>query len=165
METTKDEKRVNPGVGEDGGDVGVLFRRMAEANSRLLRGDVDGYRALTRHARDFTLMTPFGGRPTRGSELTDERWAEISRFFKSGASKLELVESYASRDIVVLVVIERQHAAVGELPDQQWSLRVTHVYRREGPEWSLVHRHADPIVESLSVERAAAIARGAPDSA
>jgi len=160
MESTN-HSNTNP---DDRGEAGVLFRQMAEANTKLLRGDVDGYRALTRHAHDFTLMTPFGGPPTRGSQLTNERWAEIAQFFKSGASELELVESYASSDLIVLVVIERQHAAVGELPDQEWSLRVTHVYRREGAGWVLVHRHADPIVGRISVERAAAIARGASDA-
>jgi hypothetical protein len=49
---------------------------------------------------------------------------------------------------------------VGGLPDQDWSLRVTQVYRREGSEWRLVHRHADPLVKGISVEQAAAIARG-----
>jgi len=37
---------------------------------------------------------------------------------------------------------------------------VTLVYRREGSEWRLAHRHADPLVHGNSVEQAAAIARG-----
>jgi ketosteroid isomerase-like protein len=49
---------------------------------------------------------------------------------------------------------------VGGLPEQDWSLRVTLVFRREEGEWQLVHRHADPLVHSISLEQAAAIARG-----
>ena len=43
---------------------------------------------------------------------------------------------------------------------QDWSLRVTQVYRRQGTEWQLVHRHADPLVRRMSVEQTAALARG-----
>jgi ketosteroid isomerase-like protein len=58
------------------------------------------------------------------------------------------------------VVIERQHGEVGGLPDQDWSLRVTLVYRCEGCEWRLVHRHADPLIHGISLEQVAALARG-----
>ena len=57
-------------------------------------------------------------------------------------------------------MIERQHGEVGSLPDQNWSLRVTHVYRREGSDWLLVHRHADPLVNPIDLEQMAVLARG-----
>jgi hypothetical protein len=34
------------------------------------------------------------------------------------------------------------------------------VYRREGTEWHLAHRHADPLVGGISLNYAAALARG-----
>ena len=46
------------------------------------------------------------------------------------------------------------------LPAQDWALRVTLVYRREGAEWRLAHRHADPLAAGVSLEQAAALARG-----
>ncbi len=145
-------------ISED--EVTSLFRRAAEANEALINGDVSGYLRLITHADDFTLMTPFGGTPTRGFEPTPERVAALARFFKSGRSELELVRAYASADLVVLVIIERQQAAVADLPEQDWSLRVTLVYRRAGDEWQLAHRHADPLARGITVEQAAAIARG-----
>lgn len=57
-------------------------------------------------------------------------------------------------------MIERQHAQVGGLPDQDWPLRVTQVYRRDGSDWQVVHRHADPLVHAVGLEQAAALARG-----
>ena len=45
-------------------------------------------------------------------------------------------------------------------PAQDWALRVTLVYRREGDEWRLAHRHADPLAKGVSLEQAAALALG-----
>jgi ketosteroid isomerase-like protein len=92
--------------------------------------------------------------------MTSESWEAMGRFFKNGTFEMELVQSYGSADMVVLAVIERAHVEVGGLPAQDWSLRVTLVYRREGSEWRLAHRHADPLVGGISLEQAAALARG-----
>ena len=72
------------------------------------------------------------------------------RIIQNGEAELEVVQTYTSGDLVVLVVIERQHGEVGGLPDQDWSLRVTWVFRREGSQWRQVHRHADPLVYGIS---------------
>jgi ketosteroid isomerase-like protein len=140
--------------------VADLIRRSAEANAALMRGDVDRYRALVPIARDFTLMAPIGGTPTRGSDMTSDSWEATGRFFRNGTLDQEVIQSYASADMVVLAVIERARVEVGGLPVQDWSLRVTLVYRREGAEWRLAHRHADPLVAGVSLEQAAALARG-----
>jgi ketosteroid isomerase-like protein len=47
--------------------------------------------------------------------------------------------------LAVLVAVERQHGEVGELPSQEWSLRITLVFRRGAGVWRLAHRHADPL--------------------
>jgi ketosteroid isomerase-like protein len=74
------------------------------------------------------------------------------------------VQSYASGDepgdIAVLVTIEHQHAEVGGVPDQEWPLRVTLVFRRGATDWKLVHRHADLTVKRITLEQAAMMARG-----
>jgi ketosteroid isomerase-like protein len=70
------------------------------------------------------------------------------------------VESYASGELAVPVVIERQHGEVGDLPAQDWSLRVTWVFRRSGSDWEVVHRHADPLLHGIGLEQIAALARG-----
>jgi ketosteroid isomerase-like protein len=151
---------VPSGHTDHAGEVAALIVRSAESNAALLRGDVDGYVALAPIADDFLLMSPFGGTPTRGADLTPERWLQVGRFFRNGTLAVEVVQSYASSDLVVLVVIERAHVEVGGLPAQPWALRVTLVYRRAGADWLLAHRHADPLAHGISLELAAAIARG-----
>ncbi|TIN45353.1 MAG: DUF4440 domain-containing protein [Mesorhizobium sp.] len=140
--------------------VADLVERSAEANSALMRGEITKYYEVTPHTEDFLLMAPFGGKPTRAAELTAERIEAMGRFFKNGTFEHELLQAYGSADMVVLAIIERPHVEVGGLPAQDWPLRVTLVYRREEAEWRLVHRHADPLVKGVSLEQAAALARG-----
>lgn len=140
--------------------VAELIKCSADSNAALMRGDIDTYRTLITYTDDFTLMSPFGGTPSRGSEYTPERMEAMGRFFKNGVFRQEVVQSYASADMVVLTLIEYQNVEVGGLPTQEWPLRVTLAYCREGAQWRLAHRHADPLVEGISLEQAAALARG-----
>jgi ketosteroid isomerase-like protein len=120
------------------------------------------YLALIRHADDYTLMAPSGGEPRRGFDASEQALEAMSRYFQGGEAELQVFQTYTSGDLVVLVAIERQHGEVGGLPDQDWSLRVTLVFRRDGAGWRLAHRHADPLVHGISQERLAALARGDP---
>ena len=140
-------------------ELAELVRRTEEATAAWIRGDMDRYLALTDHARGFTVMNPFGGAPARYDDRSESIRAAAS-YFARGEAKLEVVETHAWSDTVVLVMIERQHGEVGGLPDQDWSLRITQVYRRDGSDWRVVHRHADPLVHDIGLEQAAALARG-----
>jgi ketosteroid isomerase-like protein len=142
--------------------VAKLIQLSEKSNAVLMRGDIEKYRALVTYTSDFTLMSPFGGAPTHGAQYTPEQWEKMGRFFRNGTFKQEVVQTYGSADMVVLAIIERPHVEVGGLPAQDWALRVTLVYRRDGTEWHLVHRHADPLANGISLQQAAALARGLP---
>jgi hypothetical protein len=147
------------GLAAAGDEVAHLVKRAAEKNAAFMRGDMDRWLSLVHIAPDFTLMQPFGGAVSHGFNASPERLAELARFFKNGETSLEVAQTYASDTLVVLVMIERQQAEVGGLPNQNWSLRVTEVYRNDGAEWQLVHRHADPLVHRIALQEAATLAR------
>ena len=134
-----------------------LVRDTDEAASAWMRGDMDRYLELTHHARGFTLMDPSGG-PARRFDDRAATFQDWESPFANGEARLEHVETHAWGDTAVLVMIERQHGEVGGLPDQDWSMRVTHVYRREGSDWMLVHRHADPLVQKIDLRQISALA-------
>lgn len=140
-------------------ELAALIRRTGDAASAYMRGDVDRYLALTHHARGYTLMNPAGGPPTRYDDRSETVRASAG-FIKAGEAELELVQAHAWGDTVVLAMIERQHGEVGDLPDQDWSLRVTLVFRRDGSDWHLIHRHADPLVRTITTDQMAALTRG-----
>jgi uncharacterized protein (TIGR02246 family) len=137
-----------------------VVRIAAEAASAFLDGDIHRYLELIKHTTDYTLMPPAGGEPRRGFDDSDANLDAIARYFQGGEAELEVVHAFGSGDLAVLVAIERQHGVVGGRPDQDWSLRVTLVFRREDGEWRLAHRHADPLTHGLDMDVVAAIARG-----
>lgn len=142
-------------------ELAALVQRITEAAQALIRGDTRGYAARIHHANDYTLMSPYGGDPVRGFDDSDESLDALARFFRGGVANVEVVETYASGDLAVFVVVERQHGVVGDLPEQDWSLRVTWVFRRtEESDWEVVHRHADALVHAIDHERLGRLARG-----
>ena len=143
-------------------ELAELVERMDEAADAYIRGDHHHYFSLFDHPDDYTLMPPYGGATRHGFDYTEEGVAEGARFFASGEARLELQHSYVSGDLAVLVAVERQHGEVGGFADQDWSLRVTLVFRRWGDRWEIVHRHADPLVREIPFEQCARLARG-PD--
>lgn len=141
--------------------VADIVRSSEEGNAALMRGDIPTYARLVRFNDDFLLMSPFGGEPTRAADYTPERMASMGRFFRNGSFTQEVLQTYASNDMVVLATIERTNVEVGGLPAQDWALRVTLVYRRVEDGWRLAHRHADPLVHAIDLDQAAALGRGA----
>jgi ketosteroid isomerase-like protein len=141
-------------------EVAALIRRAAEANDAFLNGDMERWYDILPLSPDFSIMTPMGGWSANGFDTSPDRLADMARTFTSAKTDLEVVATYASADMVVLAAVERQTAVVGGLPPQDWSLRITLVFRRNGKDWDLVHRHADPLVKRISLEKSAKLARG-----
>ena len=141
-------------------NVAELIELTGAAAKAYIRGDMRTYFTLIRHEDDHVLMSPFGGEPKRGVDTSPESLEALERYFRNGEAELDVVQTYASGDMVVLVAIERQHGEVGGLADQDLSLRVTLVFRRDGSGWRQVHRHADALVHGINLEQLVMLARG-----
>ena len=143
-------------------ELGGLLERVREAAGALIQGDARRYFELVDEAPDFTLMPPTGGPTRHGPDTSPAGIEALESFFAGdGEADFELEQSHASGDLAVLVGVERQHGVVGGLPPQDWSLRVTLVFRREGSDWRLVHRHADALVQPIGMAQLSLLARGA----
>jgi ketosteroid isomerase-like protein len=147
-------------AGSTNGSATEVTETYARANAALMQGDIDTWNRLAPISEDFVLMSPFGGKPSRFADYTPERNQRMGRFFRDGTFRQEVVGTYAVDGMIVLATIERCNVAVGDLPKQEWALRVTSVFKREGTQWKLAHRHADPFVEDVSIAESARFARG-----
>ena len=130
----------------------IVQKLLTDARSAQLMwmsGDSAAYATLMAHTPTFTIFGPFGGpSPPGWSEEFAKAQASAARQFQGAVSStIDLVQSYVAGDLIVLVMIERNVEKFGgyEQP-QQWDLRVTQVYERDGANWRIVHRHVDPLV-------------------
>ncbi|MEI2765180.1 MAG: DUF4440 domain-containing protein [Dermatophilaceae bacterium] len=127
-----------------------LVAQAEAAADAYVRGDLEQYTELVRHADVFTLLPPNGGPPARHKNRSADLRDSPSSI-TDGSARLEHVSTHAWGDTLVIAMIERQHGRVEGRPDQRLDLRVTHVYRHVAGNWRLVHRHADPLVEAISL--------------
>ncbi len=85
-----------------------------------------------------------------GANLSGSGWAKLEPLFRTVASwfsnseayQFEVIAAGASSDLAYTVGYEHNEVKVDGEP-RTYTLRVTHVYRREAGEWRIVHRHAD----------------------
>jgi len=93
-----------------------------------------------------TIFGPFGGPVAGGAERSAVQ-AAIAARFHDGTSELEVIQTIVSGEIVCLVVVEHNTVRFDDDAEPRaWTLRVTMVFRREVAGWTLLHRHADPLV-------------------
>ena len=94
--------------------------------------------ALWSAGDDVSTMNARGG-VEQGQGAVRERWTWwASQGIPMEAEPVETLSVMASADLGCTTGLEHHSAR---------TLRITHVYRREGGEWRMVHRHADPLAE------------------
>lgn len=126
-----------------------------------MAGDWEGgYGAILSQGADAAIFGPFGGDATVGADTWAARGAAAVRQFRNGVSKLHVVKAWKSGDLVVTVAIEEQRGEIAGASDQNWTLRVTQVWRREDGHWRVLHRHADPLSRARTLAETLAIAAG-----
>jgi ketosteroid isomerase-like protein len=111
------------------------------AEQAIHNGDVEPRLALWSHRDPVTLY---------GAKLSGSGWTDLERTFREVASwfadsqeyEFEVIAAGASGDLAYTVGYERNKVRVEGMP-RAYTLRVTHVYRREDGRWRIVHRHAD----------------------
>jgi ketosteroid isomerase-like protein len=72
------------------------------------------------------------------------RWL-ATRFSNRTDYRFELVAADASGDLAYTLGYEHISFSMDGAPVEPYTLRVTHLYRREDGEWKIAHRHADHV--------------------
>ena len=127
----------------------TTLARQIEADEALHNGDVTPRMQMWSTQDPVTVF---------GALKSVSGWDEVSqafrwigsRFSNCTAYRFELVAAGVSSDLAYTVGFEHSSVSIDGVPIEPYTLRVTHVYRRENGEWKIVHRHADHVPSEQS---------------
>jgi len=118
------------------------LERVNRALSAMVAGNPQPYIDCWAESDDATLFGAWGP-IERGYRRLAEVFRWVGSRFQGGRLVTENTVAFASGDVAYTVGLERSEVAVDGGTPQPMTIRVTHIYRRFGNEWRLVHRHAD----------------------
>jgi ketosteroid isomerase-like protein len=128
-------------MGEDRSFTDAL-ERVRVALAAMGSGDPQLYTDCWAESDDATLFGAWGP-IEKGYRQVTETFQWVGSRFKGGQLVPDNTVAFVSGDLAYTVGFERGEVIVDGGARRPMTLRVTHIYRRFGDEWRLVHRHAD----------------------
>jgi len=116
-----------------------------QAELALHNGDATARRALWSYAEPVSVLGAW--RNAYGQHELDELFTHLGRSFSECTSYAFELQAYdVVGDMAYTAGLEHTSACVDGLP-RSYTLRATQVYRREGGQWKVAHRHGDTVTE------------------
>ena len=126
----------------DDHELSHAMRRVNEALTAMRSGNPQPYIDCWADSPDATLFGAWGPIECGAKAVTDTfRW--VASRFSGGRADVEDTVVAQSGDLAYTVGFERGPASVAGGPSKEMIIRVTHIDKRDGAGWRLVHRHAD----------------------
>jgi ketosteroid isomerase-like protein len=121
----------------------LISQMQHEAEVALVRGDVEPRLQMWSHKDPVTLFAALGASKAGWDELEPTFRSVASRVSDGHAVTYEIVTFDVSGDLAWTVGFSRFTASIDGGPLTRYTLRVTHLYRREDGDWKVVHEHSD----------------------
>ncbi|MHA7289690.1 nuclear transport factor 2 family protein [Arthrobacter sp. MDT3-24] len=116
-----------------------------EAELALHNGDSAPRRAIWSRNEPVSILGAW--RNAYSQHELDGLFADLAKSFSDCTSYTFELQAYdVLDDMAYTAGLEHTSASVNGQP-RSYTLRATQVYRREGGEWKVAHRHADTVVE------------------
>ena len=118
-----------------------------------ITGDPKPAQALYSRLPDVSNANPFGP-VVLGYEACAATMDRAAGFYREGVVVgFDTLVKYVEGDIGLLVETERYSIKVGGADERSSVVfRATSIFRREGDNWTIFHRHADPIVTARDAD-------------
>ncbi|MET0326509.1 MAG: nuclear transport factor 2 family protein [Ilumatobacteraceae bacterium] len=127
-----------------------FLRRYEAANTAFVNGDPAPWLSITADKDPVSIFGGFGGLGDAGLAAVDVRYDLAAGAFRPSGATVDF--EYLVKDVVgrlaYTVAIERSDVIyAGQSEPQPQVLRVTMIFRLDRGEWTIVHRHADTMVD------------------
>jgi ketosteroid isomerase-like protein len=127
-------------------DFKEFMKRRQVASDAFLTGNAEPLARISGKALPATLFGPKGDCIQGAAEVDAANAKGAQQFASSSRNSFEVMHMGAGDDVAYWVGVQR---SVVEMRNHEGAipidLRVTEIFRREGNEWKLVHRHADKL--------------------
>lgn len=127
-----------------------FMKRRLSAAAAYVVGDPAPLTAICAELDPATFFAPLGGSVQRAENVTPRYVADDAAFDHGSTTYFEVFHLNASGDLAYWTGLQHGQVKFKGREAVRMSLRVTEIFRRDGGEWKLIHRHADPLVEAKS---------------
>ena len=134
-------------------DLGQFIEQYHRALDAFVQGDPEPVKQLFSSRDDVSLANPLGPAVRGWSQVSEAIGRAASQVREGEPVLFEIISEYATEDLAYNLELEKARVKTVDTDEfGDISLRVTTIYRREGGEWKIVHRHADPITAPRPIE-------------
>ena len=122
----------------------AFMKRREAIASDYVNGDARSLAGIVTQRDPATFLSPRGDHQTGAAAVAQRYAKDAESFRKPGESRLEVLQARASGQLAFWTGIQHAVARItGQDAPVRMRVRVTEVFRLEGGQWVLVHRHAD----------------------
>lgn len=125
-----------------------FLRRRNAASDAWVSGDFAPLSELLATKGDASFFGPMGGSLSGAKAIFARYESDAKRFSTGSTNRIELLHAASSGDLGYAVFRQVAKAKFAGQPKKvPMTLRVTEIFRRDGGEWKLIHRHADTLAK------------------
>lgn len=125
-------------------DFKEFMKQRAAAAAAYVNGEAGPLDKIITHEQPATFFSPKGDFQEGTSQVATVYKTDAGAFDEGSESDFEILQMAASDGIAYWVGFQRATVRMKEKTEPvPFNLRVTEIFRREGGDWKMVHRHAD----------------------
>ena len=121
----------------------LIAERQHHAEAALIRGDVEPRMRMWSHRDPVSLFAAVGPSKTGWDDLEPTFRSVAARLSGGHDASYEIIAFDVSADMAWTAGFGRFSTSIDGAPFRPYTLRITHVYRREAGESMVVHEHSN----------------------